>query len=57
MPSVTYLAKGLYWSPNYLSRLLKALTRQSTKQFILGKVVEAEKKQLSTTTRTINEIP
>jgi AraC-like DNA-binding protein len=56
MPPVTYLAEALHLSPNYLSRLLKTVTGQSTKQFILGKIVEAAKEQLSTTPRTINEI-
>lgn len=56
LPPVTYLAEALHLSPNYLSRLLKTLTGQSTKQFILGKVVEAAKEQLSTTTLSINEI-
>lgn len=56
LPPVTYLAEALHLSPNYLSRLLKTLTGQSTKQFILGKVVEAAKEQLATTTLTVNEI-
>ncbi|QJX49073.1 helix-turn-helix transcriptional regulator [Hymenobacter taeanensis] len=56
LPPVTYLAEALHLSPNYLSRLLRTLTGQSTKQFILAKVVEAAKEQLSTTTLTVNEI-
>jgi AraC-like DNA-binding protein len=56
LPPVTYLAEALHLSPNYLSRLLRTLTGQSTKQFILRKVVEVAKEQLSTTTCTINEI-
>lgn len=56
LPPVTYLAEALHLSPNYLSRLLKTLTGQSTKQFILSKAVEAAKEQLSTTTLTVNEI-
>ncbi|MDO7888255.1 helix-turn-helix domain-containing protein [Hymenobacter cheonanensis] len=56
LPPVTYLAEALHLSPNYLSRLLKSLTGQSTKQFILGKVVEVAREQLSTTTLTVSEI-
>jgi AraC-like DNA-binding protein len=56
MPPVTYLAEAVHLSPNYLSRLLKTLTGQSTKQFILGKVMELAKEKLATTTLTMNEI-
>ena len=56
MPSVTYLAEALHLSPNYLSRLLKTLTGQSTKQFVLGKVMELAQEKLATTTLTVNEI-
>lgn len=55
-PPVTYLAEAVHLSPNYLSRLLKTLTGQSTKDFILGKVMELAKEKLSTTTLTMNEI-
>lgn len=43
-------------SPNYLSRLLKSLMRQSTKQFIIEKVIDLVKIKLSTTELTISEI-
>jgi AraC-like DNA-binding protein len=56
IPSVPYLADALHLSPNYLSRLLKTLTGQSTKDFIIGKVVELAKEKLSTTDLTMNEI-
>lgn len=56
MPTVTYFADALHLSPNYLSRLLKILTGQSTKQFIIGKVIELAKEKLSTTDLTMNEI-
>lgn len=56
IPSVTYLADALHLSPNYLSRLLKTLTGQSTKQFIMDKVIELAKEKLSTTGLTMNEI-
>ena len=56
IPSVTYLADALHLSPGYLSRLLKTLTGQSTKQFIIDKVIELAKEQLSTTSLTMNEI-
>lgn len=56
LPPVTYLAEAVHLSPNYLSRLLKTLTGQSTKQFILNKAVELAKEKLATTTLTMNEI-
>lgn len=56
MPSVTYFADALHLSPNYLSRLLKTLTGQGTKQFIQDKVIDLAKEKLTTTTLTVNEI-
>jgi AraC-like DNA-binding protein len=56
MPTVTYIADALNLSPNYLSRLLKTLTGQSTKQFIVEKVVDLAKEKLSTTDLSMNEI-
>jgi AraC-like DNA-binding protein len=56
MPTVTYIADALNVSPNYLSRLLKTLTGQSTKQFVIEKVVELAKEKLSTTDLSMNEI-
>jgi len=56
VPTVTYLADALHVSPNYLSRLLKTLTGQSTKQFILDKVIDLAKEKLSTSDLTVNEI-
>lgn len=56
MPTVTCFADALHLSPNYLSRLLKTLTGQSTKDFIIGKVVDLAKEKLSTTDLTMNEI-
>lgn len=56
MPTVTYIADSLNLSPNYLSRLMKTLTGQSTKQFIIEKVVELAKEKLSTTDLSMNEI-
>ena len=56
MPSVSYFADALHLSPNYLSRLLKTLTGQSTKDLIINKVVDIAKEKLSTTDLTINEI-
>jgi AraC-like DNA-binding protein len=55
-PSVTYLAEALHLSPNYLSRLLKTLTGQSTKHYILSKVMEVAKEKLAATTLTMSEI-
>ena len=56
IPSVTYFAAALHLSPNYLSRLLKTLTGQSTKQFIQEKMIDLAKEKLSTTELTVNEI-
>ncbi len=56
MPSVTDLADALHLSPNYLSHLLKTQTGQSTKQFIIDKVIELAKEKLSTTGLSMNEI-
>ncbi|QJD81652.1 helix-turn-helix domain-containing protein [Spirosoma rhododendri] len=56
VPTVAYLSDALHLSPNYLSRLLKTLTGQTTKQFILSRVIELAKEKLSTTNLTIAEI-
>lgn len=56
MPPVTYFADALHLSTNYLSRLLKTLTGQSTKEFIILKVIDLAKEKLSTTDLTMNEI-
>lgn len=56
IPTVQYFADALHLSPNYLSRLLKTLTGQSTKQFIQDKVIELAKEKLSTTDLSANEI-
>ncbi|RVU02879.1 AraC family transcriptional regulator [Mucilaginibacter limnophilus] len=56
LPTVQYIADNLNVSPNYLSRLLKTLTGQSTQQFIHDKLIARAKEQLSTTNLTVNEI-
>lgn len=56
IPSVQFISEQLHISPNYLSRLLKLLTGQSTKQFIHDKLIEAAKEKLSTTNLSVNEI-
>ncbi len=56
IPSVTFVADALHVSPNYLSRLLTSLTRQSTKQVILSKVIDVAKEKLSTTDLSVSEI-
>lgn len=56
MPPVTYFADALHLSPGYLSRLLKTLTGQSTKQFIIDKVINLAKEKLSTTESSVSEI-
>jgi len=56
MPTVQFIAESLNISPNYLSRLLRSLTGQSTRQFIHDKVIEIAKEKLSTTDLSVNEI-
>lgn len=56
LPTVHLIAQELNVSPNYLSRLLKNLTGQSTQQFIQDKVIEKAKEMLSTTSLSISEI-
>jgi AraC-like DNA-binding protein len=55
-PTVQYISTQLNISPNYLSRLLKTLTGQSTKQFIQDKLIDFAKEKLSTTDLSVNEI-
>ena len=56
IPTVQYISEALNISPNYLSRILKNLSGQSTKQFIHDKLIELAKEKLSTTDLTVNEI-
>lgn len=56
LPTVQWVAQQLNISPNYLSRLLSALTGQSTQQFIHDKIIEKAKQMLSTTSLSIGEI-
>jgi AraC-like DNA-binding protein len=54
--SVQYIAGTLNVSPNYLSELLKLLTRKSTQQHIHDKLIEKAKEKLSTTNLSVSEI-
>ncbi|MEO7523909.1 MAG: helix-turn-helix domain-containing protein [Ferruginibacter sp.] len=56
LPTVQYISEHLNISANYLSRLLKTLTGQSTQQFIHDKVIDLAKEKLSTTDSPISEI-
>ncbi len=56
LPSVQFFANQLNVSPNYLSRMLKTLTGQSTQQIIHDKLMEKAKEKLSTTQLSISEI-
>lgn len=56
IPTVQYFADELNLSANYLSRLLKTLTGQSTKHFIQDKIIDIAKEKLSTTDLSISEI-
>ena len=44
LPTVQFIAEKLNISPNYLSRLLKTLTGQTTQQHIHDKLIEKPKK-------------
>jgi AraC-like DNA-binding protein len=56
IPTVQYISNALHISPNYLSRLLKTLTGQSTQQFIHDKLIDFAKEKLSTTDLSVSEI-
>lgn len=56
LPGVQHFAGALNVSPNYLSRLLKTLTGQSTQQLIHEKLIARAKEKLSTTTLSVSEI-
>ncbi|MFL9845593.1 helix-turn-helix domain-containing protein [Flavobacterium rhizosphaerae] len=56
LPSVQIIAQQLSLSPNYLSRVLKGLTGQSTQQFIHDKIIDKAKNMLSTTDLSVSEI-
>ena len=56
LPTVQFIADNLNVSPNYLSRVLKLLTGQSTKDFIHDKLIDIAKEQLSTSGLSVNEI-
>ncbi len=56
IPTIQFIAEHLHISPNYLSRLLKLLTGQSTKQFVQDKLIDLAKERLSTTNLSVNEI-
>ncbi|WP_114821789.1 AraC family transcriptional regulator [Chryseobacterium sp. KLBC 52] len=56
LPTVQFVADELGISPNYLSRLLKTLTGQSTQQFIHDKLIKKAKEKLSTTSLSVSEI-
>lgn len=56
LPSVLYFAQALNVSPNYLSRLLRTLTGQSTQQLIHDKLIRIAKEKLSTTQLSVSEI-
>lgn len=56
LPTVQAFANELNVSPNYLSRLLKTLTGQSTQQLIHEKLIEKAKEKLATTALSVSEI-
>jgi AraC-like DNA-binding protein len=56
IPTVQYISEKLNVSPNYLSRMLKILTGQSTQQHIQDKLIESAKEMLSITNLSVSEI-
>ena len=56
LPTAQFVADSLNVSPNYLSRLLKTLTGQSTQQHIHEKLIAKAKERLSTTDLTVAEV-
>lgn len=56
LPTVQYVLGALNVSPNYLSKLLKLLTGESSQQHIQNKLIEKAKEQLSTTDLSVSEI-
>nr|WKN37249.1 helix-turn-helix domain-containing protein [Tunicatimonas sp. TK19036] len=56
LPTVQYLADELHLSANYLSRLLKTLTGQSTRHFVQDRVIDLAKEKLSTTDLSVGQI-
>ena len=56
VPTVESVAEALNLSPDYLSRLLTRLTKQSTRHFIQDKLINLAKEKLSTTNLSVNEI-
>ncbi|MCF2492445.1 helix-turn-helix domain-containing protein [Dyadobacter chenhuakuii] len=56
IPTVESVAEALNLSPDYLSRLLTTLTKQSTRHFIQDKLINLAKEKLSTTDLSVNEI-
>ncbi|PSK91240.1 AraC family transcriptional regulator [Taibaiella chishuiensis] len=56
LPTVQFVAQALNISPNYLSRLLRSLTGQSTQQLIHDKLIEKAKEKLSATGLSVSEI-
>ncbi|QDO94617.1 helix-turn-helix domain-containing protein [Formosa sediminum] len=56
LPKVEKIAKEMNVSPNYLTRLLKAITGKSTQTFIHEEIMKLAKEKLSTTELSVNEI-
>lgn len=56
LPTVQFVADELRISPNYLSRLLRTISGQSTQQFIHDKLIVKAKEKLSTTSLSVSEI-
>jgi AraC-like DNA-binding protein len=56
MPTVQFIADELHISSNYLSRLLRAVTGQTTQQFLQDKLMDFAKEKLSTTDLSVSEI-
>lgn len=56
IPTVQFIADELHISSNYLSRLLRTITGQTTQQFLQDRLMDFAKEKLSTTDLSVSEI-
>jgi len=56
LPTVQFIADELHISASYLSRMLRAITGQTTQQFLQDKALDYAKEKLSTTDLSVSEI-
>lgn len=56
LPTVAAIAEQMHISPNYLGKLLRLHTQQSTQQHIQNRLIDYAKECLSTTNRSVSDI-